>query len=171
MKLTSDNQRIDDRYQILHQITCQLEESSWHSCVNQIVQDTANTMDGPLLFRQLYDHTPEDVKSWQVPEPWIPITLLGDAFHPVASYAMAGGGSNALADGVSVAKELLKENKSNAEALRRYEGPVRFRSIPRQAQKSTTNKGWIHIGWFGGYTAQVLFFILSSILWVLGMPL
>jgi hypothetical protein len=138
MELTPDNQRVDDRGQILHQITRRLEDSSWHSCVHQIVQDAANMKNGPLLFRHLYDRTPEDVQSWQVPELWIPITLLGDVFHPVVSYAMVVGGSNALVDGVAVAKELLKENKSNGEALRRYEEPIRERSIP-QGQKSKTN--------------------------------
>jgi hypothetical protein len=78
---------------------------------------------------------------------------------------MVGGGSNALADGVAVAKELLKENKSNGEALRRCKEPIRERSIPQaQKSKSKTNTAWIHSGWFGGYTAQVLFFILSSVL-------
>jgi hypothetical protein len=62
MELTPDNQLIDDRDEILHQITRRLGESSWHSCVNQIVQDTANsTKNGPLLFRNLYDRMPEDV--------------------------------------------------------------------------------------------------------------
>jgi hypothetical protein len=156
--------RIDDRDEILQELYSRLLEGaddSWHSYVQQIVQDT-----------HLYDRTPEDVREWKVPQPWIPITLLGDVFHPVASYAMAGGGSNALADdGVAVARELLLITNTNnlAEVLRRYEGPVRERSIP-QAQKSQSKTAWIHSGWFGGYymSRNFCFYLLTSVLWLLG---
>jgi 2-polyprenyl-6-methoxyphenol hydroxylase-like FAD-dependent oxidoreductase len=168
---TSTKERIDDRDEILQMLYSRLQEGaddSWHSCVQQILQDTVQC-NGPVLFRHLYDRTPEDVREWKVPQPWIPITLLGDAFHPVASYAMAGGGGNALADGMAVARELLSITNTNnlAEALRRYEGPVRERSIT-QAQKSQSNTTWIHSGWFGGYVAQFLFFLLTPVLWLLG---
>jgi hypothetical protein len=59
-----------------------------------------------------------------------------------------GGGSNALADGVAVAKELLACEGNTAAALRRYEGPpaVRWeRSIPKakgQCWLDSQRMGW-----------------------------
>jgi 2-polyprenyl-6-methoxyphenol hydroxylase-like FAD-dependent oxidoreductase len=128
----------------------------------------------------LYDRTVEDVAAWKVPEPWVPVTLLGDAFHPVASYAMAGGGSNAMADGVAVAKEILcaalvqnqqlvdsNQNALFAKALRQYEGPVRKRSIP-QAKSSNLNTVILHSGWIGERTAYIVAWVINFVLQILG---
>jgi hypothetical protein len=104
----SDTTRIDDRNKIANMVLTRVNNESWHDdCHVQTIVKATLASGGPLLFRNLYDRTVEDVAAWKVPEPWVPVTLLGDAFHPVTSYAMAGGGSNAMADGVAVTKEIL----------------------------------------------------------------
>jgi hypothetical protein len=52
--------------------------------LKHFVQDTEASRRGPLLFRHLYDRTPEDLKARNVPELRIPVTLLGDASHLIA---------------------------------------------------------------------------------------
>lgn len=184
--IVASTKRIDDRQQIADLITEKMKKSNWHPSAKRIIDGTVADNDRPLLFRHLYDRSETDVEGWNVPEPWVPITLLGDAFHPVASYAFAGCGSNAMADGIALAKALIPDNvddssknddftkdgkrPSIAELLRLYEEPIRQRSIP-QAKKSKKNTSLIHSGWLGGYVAQIVAYVATSCLWLFGVSL
>ncbi|CAB9507482.1 FAD binding domain [Seminavis robusta] len=167
-KHDNNTMRIDDREQILGLLVEQCRH--WHPCVLAIIQDTLQCQ-GPMLFRHLYDRPPDHLTKYCLPDPSAPITLLGDALHPVASYALAGGGSNALSDGVDVAKSLLlvanSDNHHPAKALREYERPVLERSLP-QARNSKWMTTLLHSGWLGGYAARIAFCILRGVLWLLG---
>jgi 2-polyprenyl-6-methoxyphenol hydroxylase-like FAD-dependent oxidoreductase len=151
----------------------------WHSSVSQILQDTLEHYPSSLLFRHLYDRSPLDVETWRVPEPsWMPVTLLGDAFHPVASYALAGGGSNALSDGVACATQLLllrltedadSENENTAAiavALRAYEVPVRLRSID-QARRSLQYTNRLHSGWMATFPVRCILWVVHGAMYTL----
>jgi hypothetical protein len=144
----------------------------WHKCVSQILQDTLEHHPSSLLFRHLYDRSPLDVETWQVPEPsWMPVTLLGDAFHPVASYALADGGSNALSDDVvACAKQLLllpvPENERIAMALRSYEAPVRLRSMD-QARHSLQYTNWFHSGGMASFPVRCFLWVVHGVVYTL----
>jgi len=159
-----DNRRLDRREDIVQEIF-QYVDDCWDPLAHQIINETVS-QNGPLVFRHLYDRSPQDVASWKMPQPWMPVSLLGDALHPVSSFSFAGGGSQALSDGVAVARALITMEDCG-EALRHFEGSIRQRSVD-QAKVSKRNTDWIHSGWVGGYTARMVsYFVLRPLLWFL----
>lgn len=153
--------RSDPPEAIANEVLRRIENTKqWEPLVSQILQDSLEFNKDGMVFRHLYDRTPEDIETWSMQDN-IPITLLGDAFHPVASYSGAGGGSNALRDGVEVAKELILSQ--NAQALRRFEGPMRERSV-KSAKLSGSLTKFFHSGWLAGRIFEIIFRILRAIL-------
>ena len=81
----------------------------------------------------LYDHAP--LRSWTRG----PITLLGDAAHPMLPF-LAQGGAMAIEDAAVLARCLAKMPEDPAAALRGYEGLRRSRTarVVRQARRLGT---------------------------------
>lgn len=134
------NTRIDDRARIVEQVVNRTD--GWHSCFETIRSRYGGESSRASLVSSLIRPNSRRFESVECSGTLDSCHSVGRCLssHCIASYALVGGGSNALADGVTVAQSLWNNHTTaiGPTLLRSYEQPVRKRSIP-QAVKSKRN--------------------------------